>query len=201
MEKIWLKSYPKGVPAEIDPTAYGSLIDLVEQSFAKYADRTAFLQMGRELTYRELEEKSRAFASWLQHEAGLQKGDRVALMMPNVLQYPIAIFGVLRAGMVVVNTNPLYTARELEHQLKDSGAKAILVLENFAHVLQEVIGQHRHAQGARHRRGRHAERAEVVARQLRRPTQAQAGEATGASTALSTSETRWLRASVTRCHR
>jgi long-chain acyl-CoA synthetase len=140
MEKIWLKSYPKGVPAEIDPASYGSLTELVEQSFAQYADGTAFVQMGRELSYRELEEKSRAFASWLQHEAGLQKGDRVALMMPNVLQYPIAIFGVLRAGMVVVNTNPLYTARELEHQLKDSGAKAILVLENFAHVLQEVIG-------------------------------------------------------------
>src|SRR5689334_14791398 len=141
MEKIWLKSYPKGVPAEIDPAAYGSLLEMVEQSFANFADRTAFLQMGRELTYRELEQKSRAFASWLQHEAGLQKGDRVALMMPNVLQYPIAIFGVLRAGMVVVNTNPMYTARELKHQLSDSGAKAIVVMEMFAHVLAEVIAE------------------------------------------------------------
>jgi long-chain acyl-CoA synthetase len=101
----------------------------------------AFVQMGRELTYRQLDALTRDFAAWLQNEAGLQKGDRVALMMPNVLQYPIAIFGVLRAGMVVVNTNPLYTARELEHQLRDSGAKAIVVLENFAHTLQEVLGR------------------------------------------------------------
>ena len=141
MEKIWLKSYPPGVPAEIDPGAHASINELTEQSFAKFAALTAFVQMGREVTYRELEEKSRAFAAWLQNEAGLQKGDRVALMMPNVLQYPIAIFGVLRAGMVVVNTNPLYTAPELKHQLVDSGAKAILVLENFAHILQQVVGE------------------------------------------------------------
>ena len=139
MEKIWLKSYPPGVPAEIDPSAFGSLNAMVERSFADFADRVAFVQMGRELTYRRLDALTRDFAAWLQNEAGLQKGDRVALMMPNILQYPIAIFGVLRAGMVVVNTNPLYTARELEHQLKDSGAKAILVLENFAHVLQDVV--------------------------------------------------------------
>ena len=139
MEKIWLKSYPPGVPAEIDPSAFGSLNAMVERSFADFADRVAFVQMGRELTYRQLDALTRDFAAWLQHEGGLQKGDRVALMMPNILQYPIAIFGVLRAGMVVVNTNPLYTARELEHQLKDSGAKAILVLENFAHVLQDVV--------------------------------------------------------------
>jgi long-chain acyl-CoA synthetase len=139
MEKIWLKSYPAGVPAEIDPSAYSSLNEMVAESLTKYADAAAFVQMGRELTYRQLDELTRDFAAWLQNEAGLQKGDRVALMMPNLLQYPIAIFGVLRAGMVVVNTNPLYTARELEHQLKDSGAKAIVVLENFAHVLQEVI--------------------------------------------------------------
>jgi long-chain acyl-CoA synthetase len=139
MEKIWLKSYPAGVPAEIDPSAYSSLNEMVAESLTKYADAPAFVQMGRELTYRQLDELTRDFAAWLQNEAGLQKGDRVALMMPNLLQYPIAIFGVLRAGMVVVNTNPLYTARELEHQLKDSGAKAIVVLENFAHVLQEVI--------------------------------------------------------------
>jgi long-chain acyl-CoA synthetase len=139
MEKIWLKSYPPGVAAEIDPGAFHSLNDMVEQSLAQFAGSTAFVQMGKELTYRELDRLTRDFAAWLQNEAGLQKGDRVALMMPNVLQYPIAIFGLLRAGMVVVNTNPLYTAPELEHQLKDSGAKAILVLENFAHVLQEVI--------------------------------------------------------------
>jgi len=139
MEKIWLKSYPAGVPAEIDPSAYSSLNEMVTESLTKYADRSAFVQMGREMTYRQLDALTRDFAAWLQNEAGLQKGDRVALMMPNVLQYPVAIFGVLRAGMVVVNTNPLYTARELEHQLKDSGAKAIVVLENFAHVLQEVI--------------------------------------------------------------
>src|SRR4051812_39462290 len=139
MEKIWLKSYPAGVPAEIDPAAYSSLNEMVTESLTKYADRVAFVQMGREVTYRQLDALTRDFAAWLQNEAGLQKGDRVALMMPNVLQYPVAIFGALRAGMVVVNTNPLYTARELEHQLKDSGAKAIVVLENFAHVLQEVI--------------------------------------------------------------
>jgi len=139
MEKIWLKSYPPGVPAEIDPGAFPSLNDMVEQSLTAFADRVAFVQMGKGLTYRELDRQSRNFAAWLQNEAGLQKGDRVALMMPNVLQYPIAIFGVLRAGMVVVNTNPLYTAPELEHQLKDSGAKVILVLENFAHTLQDVI--------------------------------------------------------------
>lgn len=139
MEKIWLKSYPAGVPAEIDPSAYSSLNEMVAESFAKYADRVAFVQMGRELTYRQLDALTRDFAAWLQNEAGLQKGDRIALMMPNILQYPIAIFGALRAGMVVVNTNPLYTTRELEHQLRDSGAKAIVVLENFAHVLQEVL--------------------------------------------------------------
>jgi long-chain acyl-CoA synthetase len=127
------------VPAEIDPSVYSSLNEMVDESLTKYADRVAFVQMGRELTYRQLDALTRDFAAWLQNEAGLQKGDRVALMMPNILQYPVAIFGVLRAGMVVVNTNPLYTARELEHQLKDSGAKAIVVLENFAHVLQEVI--------------------------------------------------------------
>ena len=139
MEKIWLKSYPPGVVAEIDPGDFHSLNDMVEQSLARFADRVAFVQMGKGITYRELDRLTRDFAAWLQNEAGLQKGDRVALMMPNILQYPVAIFGVLRAGMVVVNTNPLYTAPELEHQLKDSGAKVILVLENFAHTLQAVI--------------------------------------------------------------
>jgi long-chain acyl-CoA synthetase len=139
MEKIWLKSYPPGVPAEIDPTIYRSLVDIAERSFRKYADRVAFVQMGRAITFGQLDALSRDFAAWLQKECGLVKGDRIALMMPNVLQYPIAMLGALRAGLVVVNTNPLYTARELEHQLRDSGAQAIVILENFAHTLEEVI--------------------------------------------------------------
>jgi len=139
MEKIWLKSYPPGVPAEIDPSVYSSLIDVAERSFKKYADLVAYVQMGTGLTYAQLDTMTRDFAAWLQNECGLQRGERVAIMLPNVLQYPVAMFGALRAGLVVVNTNPLYTARELEHQLKDSGAKAIVILENFAHVLQEVI--------------------------------------------------------------
>jgi long-chain acyl-CoA synthetase len=140
VEKIWLKNYPRGVPAEIDPDRYASLKRVFEEGFAKYRDQPAYTNMDVTLTYADIEAKSRYFGAWLQHVAGLAKGDRVAIMMPNVLQYPIAIAGVLRAGMTVVNTNPLYTTRELEHQLKDSGAKAILILENFAHVLQEVIG-------------------------------------------------------------
>ena len=112
---------------------------MADESFSKFAERTAYVQMGRQLSYGELDAKSKAFAGWLQHKAKLQRGARVAIMMPNVLQYPIALFGVLRAGGTVVNTNPLYTARELEHQLKDSGAEVIVILENFAHVLQEVI--------------------------------------------------------------
>jgi long-chain acyl-CoA synthetase len=139
MEKIWLKSYPPGVPAEVDPTVFASVVNIVEQSFQKFGDREAFVQMGTSLTFAQLDEMSRNFAAWLQNECGLRKGDRVAIMLPNVLQYPVAMFGILRAGLVLVNTNPLYTARELEHQLKDSGAKAIVILENFAHVLQEVI--------------------------------------------------------------
>ncbi|HEY2808064.1 MAG TPA: AMP-binding protein [Steroidobacteraceae bacterium] len=138
MEKIWLKSYPPGVPAEIDPSQLRSLKQLIETSCEHYADRVAYIQMDATLTYRELEERSREFAAWLQ-QVGLQKGDRMAIMLPNTLQYPIAMFGALRAGIVVVNTNPLYTAPELEHQLADSGASAILVLENFAHVLQSVL--------------------------------------------------------------
>jgi long-chain acyl-CoA synthetase len=141
MEKIWLKSYPPGVPAEIDATEFSSVNAALERSFSEYADRVAFIQMGRAISYRELDELARDFAAWLQNEARLEKGDRIAIMLPNVLQYPIAMFGAIRAGLTIVNTNPLYTARELEHQLKDSGAQAIVILENFAHVLQEVIGQ------------------------------------------------------------
>ena len=140
-EKIWLKSYPAGVPATIDPSRYASLSELAEQSFAKFADRNAYTQMGRELSFRQLDQASREFGAWLQNHAGVRKGDRVAIMLPNVLQYPIALFGALRAGGTVVNTNPLYTARELEHQLQDSGAEVIVILENFAHVLQEVIAK------------------------------------------------------------
>ena len=139
VEKFWLKSYPPGVPAEINPGQFSSLRDLFEQSCARYADRPAYTSFGRTLTFREVDSMSRAFAAWLQKEARLERGDRIALMMPNILQYPIALFGALRAGLTVVNTNPLYTARELEHQLKDSGTRAIVVFENGAHVLAEAL--------------------------------------------------------------
>jgi long-chain acyl-CoA synthetase len=139
--RIWLRNYPPGVPAEIDPGRYRSLKQLFEESFEKFRARPAYTNMDVTLTYDDLDKLSRSFGAWLQHGAGLRKGDRVALMMPNVLQYPVAIFGVLRAGMSVVNTNPLYTPRELEQQLKDSGAKAIVILENFAHVLEQVIAR------------------------------------------------------------
>jgi long-chain acyl-CoA synthetase len=138
MERIWLKSYPPGVPAEIDPSKCRTLKELVEHTCVEHADRVAFIQMGAQLTYRQLDELSKAFAAWLLHE-GFQKGDRIAIMLPNTLQYPVALFGALRAGLTVVNTNPLYTVPELEYQLTDSGATAILILENFAHVLQQVI--------------------------------------------------------------
>ncbi|MGI9334502.1 MAG: AMP-binding protein [Gammaproteobacteria bacterium] len=138
MEKVWLKSYPAGVPAEIDPAAYSSVVDVFERSARRYADRPAFGNLGCILSYAQLERLTRDFAAFLQ-SLGLEPGDRIALMMPNVLQYPVALFGALRAGLVVVNTNPLYTARELEHQLGDSGAKAIVIVDNFAHVLAEVM--------------------------------------------------------------
>ena len=138
MEKIWLQSYPKGVPAEIDIDHIPSLVALFEKACQTYADKVAYISMGREITYRQLDVEAREFAGWLQSK-GMKKGDRVALMMPNILQYPVALFGTLRAGCVVVNCNPLYTPRELEHQLKDSGAAAIVIVENFAHTLQQVI--------------------------------------------------------------
>ncbi|KPF47282.1 long-chain fatty acid--CoA ligase [Rhizobium sp. AAP43] len=137
-EKIWLNSYPDSVPAEIAPHAHASLGALFEASCARYSDRLAFSSMGRSMTFRELEEQSRKVGAWLQSK-GLAKGDRVAVMTPNILQNPVTVYGILRAGMIVVNVNPLYTPRELEHQLKDSGAKAILVLENFAHTVQQVV--------------------------------------------------------------
>jgi long-chain acyl-CoA synthetase len=139
MDRNWLTHYPPGVPADIDPDRYASLRDIFEEACAAYRHAPAFINMGAALSYAQLDELSRAFASWLQKKSGLAPGDRVALMMPNILQYPVALFGVLRAGMVVVNTNPLYTARELEHQLKDSGAKVIVIVENFVHVLQQVL--------------------------------------------------------------
>jgi long-chain acyl-CoA synthetase len=138
MERIWLKQYPAGVPAEIDVTQYASLVELLEESFAKFRDRKAFICMDKSISYRDLDEMSQALAAYLQSK-GLQKGARVALMMPNVLQYPVSTAAVLRAGYAVVNVNPLYTPRELEHQLKDSGAEAIIVLENFATTVQKVI--------------------------------------------------------------
>ena len=141
LNKVWLKRYPADVPAEINADRYTSLVDLVEQATQRYADQTAFINMGQPLTYRQLEQKSRAFAAYLQSSLGLKKGDRVALMMPNLLQYPVALFGVLRAGMVVVNVNPLYTPRELKHQLNDSGASAIVIVSNFAHTLEKVVAE------------------------------------------------------------
>ncbi|MBC7584385.1 MAG: AMP-binding protein, partial [Tardiphaga sp.] len=140
MERIWLKQYPAGVPADIDPSQYPSLVALLEESFAKFRDRKAFICMDKSISYRELDELSLALGAYLQSR-GLAKGARVAIMMPNVLQHPVATSAVLRAGFAVVNVNPLYTPRELEHQLKDSGAEAIIVLENFASVVQQVIGK------------------------------------------------------------
>jgi long-chain acyl-CoA synthetase len=140
MNKPWLAQYPVGVPTEIDLQRFGSLADMQRDSCQRFANLPAYRSMGAAMTFRELDEASHAFAAWLQQSAKLQRGDRVALMMPNLLQYPVALFGVLRAGMVVVNVNPLYTPRELEHQLKDADVRAIVVLENFAHTLEQVIG-------------------------------------------------------------
>ncbi len=139
MDRIWLKHYPEGIPADVDVDAYASVKDIVEQSCARFADNPAYGNMGVSITYRELDRSSRDFAAFLQQGLGRRKGDRFAIMLPNLLQYPVALFGALRAGMTVVNVNPMYTARELEHQLKDSGATAIVVLENFAHTLEQVL--------------------------------------------------------------
>jgi long-chain acyl-CoA synthetase len=139
MDRIWLRSYPAGVPADINPDELPSLQAMIQRSFEKFADRPALTMMDRTLSYRDLDRLSRQFAAYLQKVAGLARGDRIAIMLPNVLQYPVAIVGAFRAGLTVVNTNPLYTPRELEHQLRDSGAKAILILENFATTLEQVI--------------------------------------------------------------
>ncbi len=137
----WIKSYQPGVPEQINPTAYRSIVEVFETACEKFADRPAFQNMGVTLTYRELDRRSKQFAAFLRNRLGLNQGDRIAIMMPNMLQYPITMFGILRAGCVVVNTNPLYSTRELKHQLVDSGAKAIVVFENVAHTLSEVIDE------------------------------------------------------------
>jgi long-chain acyl-CoA synthetase len=139
MDKVWLQQYPQGIPAEAEYRAYGSLKEILTATCTRFADRPAYGNLGVTITYRELDQLSRDFGAYLQKVAGLKKGERLAIMLPNLLQYPIALFGAQRAGVVVVNTNPLYTARELEHQLKDSGTSAIVVLENFAHTLEEVL--------------------------------------------------------------
>ncbi|WP_234494359.1 long-chain-fatty-acid--CoA ligase FadD [Vibrio maritimus] len=139
MDKPWLSRYPSDVPEHINPDQYPSLVEMFEQSVHKFADQPAFVNMGSVMTFRKLEERSRAFAAYLQNELKLQKGDRVAIMMPNLLQYPIALFGVLRAGLIAVNVNPLYTPRELEHQLNDADAKAIVIVSNFANTLEQVV--------------------------------------------------------------
>lgn len=139
MQKIWLQSYPSDVPPEVDLKEFDSLKAVLERTCHRFPDLTAFSNFGAALTYRQLDHLSRAFAAYLQNAAGLSKGDRIAIMMPNLLQYPVALFGALRAGCVVVNTNPLYTARELRHQLEDSGASTIVVLDHFAHTVEEVL--------------------------------------------------------------
>ena len=139
VDRIWLKHYPAGIPAEIDADHFSSIPDLLEKIVAKFADKPAFHNLGRTMSYAELERLSRDFAAFLQGLPGMAKGERVAIMSPNLLQYPVALFGILRAGMTVVNVNPLYTPRELEHQLKDSGARAIVIVENFASTLQQVL--------------------------------------------------------------
>ena len=139
LERPWLDSYPPGIPAQIDVDEFGSVVAVLQGSLEKYRDRPAFSNLGKVFTYADVDRLSRQFAAYLLGELKLKKGDRVAIMMPNCLQYPIATFGVLRAGLAVVNTNPMYTARELRHQLEDSGASAIVVLDNFGTTVQEVL--------------------------------------------------------------
>ena len=139
MEKVWLKSYPEGMPEEVPQPPWRSIRDLFEHSFASYPNNAAYSNMGKTLSYADLNQLSMRFACYLQQELGLTRGERVAIMLPNILQYPVAMCGIFRAGLVVVNVNPLYTARELKHQLKDSGARCVVILENFAHILEEVI--------------------------------------------------------------
>lgn len=139
MEKVWFQNYPEGSPTTLDTSKYDSILDILDKAIREHPDRPAYINMGQVLTFGKLEERSRAFAAYLQNELKLERGERVALMMPNLLQYPIALFGILRAGLVVVNVNPLYTPRELEHQLQDSGATAIVVVSNFASTLEKIV--------------------------------------------------------------
>lgn len=138
-EPIWYKYYPKGIPPEINPDKYRTLLDLFEESFRKYADLKAYENIGSRISFRQLDKLSLNFARFLQHELGMKKGDRIAIQMPNLMQYPVALIGALRAGLIIVNTNPLYTPREMEHQFRDSGARAIIILENFAYNLQKIL--------------------------------------------------------------
>lgn len=137
--RFWLKNYPEGAPHDIDPDSHGTVVDLFEECVKKYASLPAFVNMDKTITYKELDDMSRDFASYLQNVLGLQKGDRIAIMMPNLLQFPVVMFGAMRAGLIVVNTNPLYTPKEMQHQFNDSGAKAIVIVENFAFNLEKVI--------------------------------------------------------------
>lgn len=139
VEKVWLKSYPEGIPAEIDVNAFSSIIDVLEHSMVRFRDRPAFANLGKQLSYGDLDHKTREFAAYLQNDLGLKKGDKLAVMMPNILQYPITIFGALRAGLTVTNVNPLYTPRELKHQLSDSGATCVVIVENFCHSLEQIL--------------------------------------------------------------
>jgi len=139
MEAIWKEHYPEGVVKDINPNQYSSLIELIEESIEKYGDKTAYIHMGVEMTFKQIGNYSANFAAFLQNETNLQKGDRIAIQMPNVMQYPIALFGAIRAGMVVVNTNPLYTVREMEHQFTDADVKAVVVLANFADSIEKVL--------------------------------------------------------------
>jgi len=139
MEKVWLQHYPANVPQTIDTSPYPSLLSIFHASVQQFRHQPAYSNMGRVLTYQELDRLTRDFAAYLHHEAGLRHGDRIAIMMPNLLQYPVALFGAFRAGLIVVNTNPLYTERELRHQLQDAGVKAIVIMDSFAHVLEKVL--------------------------------------------------------------
>ena len=172
--KRWLAAYSPGVPAEIDADRYPSLVALLEASFARFAAQPAFTNLGTTLTFGEVERLSRAFAAYLQALPGLKTGDRVAIMVPNTLQSPVVLFGILRAGMVAVNVNPMYTIPELEHQLADSGARVIVVLENFAHTVAAALPQHesrnRHRDAAR----RSLRAAEARRRQFRRQARQEA---------------------------
>jgi long-chain acyl-CoA synthetase len=167
MNRIWLTNYPQGTPAEIDPDRYASILDLLDKTFAGFGDKPAFHNLGCSMSYAELDRKSRAFAAFLQGLPGMVKGERVAIMSPNLLQYPVALVGILRAGLTVVNVNPLYTPRELEHQLKDSGARVIVIVENFAQTLQQVLGQDAGRACHHHADRRHAAGPQALAGQLR----------------------------------